>query len=1173
MNIFISYNSNDSSLVHEVVERLKGMNNQIRINAKIFLDRDDLIGGQNWVKTLQEALDDCDTGIVFIGEDGIGNWQNKEVLALLNKYDQSKGEFRIIPVIIRDCKTGQLQKNMPWFLADMQWVELEHATDSIALERIVDSIAGQESIYGPISYDVCPYKGLDFFEVKDAPFFFGRTFDTNWIFYKKLQLGLKFGTRFLALVGDSGSGKSSFARAGILANIKAGRFARSRNWKQIIFSPEDNPLLKLSAVLQASAIIEDAKRMEEDALSDGSAFRRALEVYGHRLVVLVDQFEEVITQCKDNCIREAFLKNICEGMKSQYLVCIITLRSDFYAAFSPFREFAELMESSNYTITSLEFNTSGSEWFRYLRNIIQKPARLLNVRVEPILTTQILEDCKTINGVLPALQLALIGLWSKRTDNHYINSADYEMLTNGRGIAGIIESHVNNVCSVLTKGGSDKHAENLIKAIFVRLLEITSNKEDVRKTVNKVALVEELRFQYKQAEVEDMLNRLSGPDVRLVRIKKDGADQNVHWVEVIHEVLIREWEMLRKWVNDRRDAINYKNKLERIIEDDEKVLTGKKLVCAEQWIADHQDLTTLKLNTFVEDCRRRVNKRRNTVMAMSGTFISLVIIIVMLYPVIECSNCTLVNEVVRSNIDENEINSITISDINEIRNLSCFKKLQAVNLQAKTDEDRLSQKDIDLLPRHLTQLSIIGFSTNDTLLKFQAFTNLRSLTLSALEGVRRLDVTNVESMSELNLSGLNEFNSFEEVVGIRSLKNLETLRLEGMYQLLSLKGIEGLKSLKVLALKMLRINELSAVSDLNNLKELELDHLNIGDLQALKSLKQLRELRLVGLPNLGDLRILRHLTENLQSLSLNLHIDSLNDVGFLTNLQELKLQELRVTNLNSLFKLNKLHKLSLSKLENNFTLQGIERFYQLEDLKLLDLQLREFGLLKNLTNLHALEISGIRSLSDLEIVSSLTNLRSLSLADLDINKLSGIQNLNRLRVLNIRNLKISNLSGIDNLNDLESLSLSELRINDLSGISKNLRALHLGYIENVSLGGISNLMNLRALTLSFLTDANLIGIEQLKNMKVLYLDNVSGSRPLSIPKLNPQINLDSLVVLNVKLETLGFLGAGVAVKNLVYNDETVLSSKELKVSVMARDMKRTKFINLTMLRGPFGDKM
>jgi hypothetical protein len=202
-----------------------------------------------------------------------------------------------------------------------------------------------------------PFQGLQYFDEKDADRFFGRE-----MLVAKIVARLA-GTRFLAVIGASGSGKSSVVRAGVIPALR--RSARlvdggmpptdSGQWDIRVFTPSGHPLEALSAsltrdsesVTAASTLRAD---MEQDAHSLVLASRRLLSQNGRKhLLLVIDQFEEIFTQCKQESERLAFLENLLMAVDPadpQPVSVLLTLRADFYAQLSRTERLRELVSQN-----------------------------------------------------------------------------------------------------------------------------------------------------------------------------------------------------------------------------------------------------------------------------------------------------------------------------------------------------------------------------------------------------------------------------------------------------------------------------------------------------------------------------------------------------------------------------------------------------------------------------------------------------------------------------------------------------------------------------------------------------------------------------------------------------------------------------------------------------------
>src|SRR5271165_2953327 len=219
---------------------------------------------------------------------------------------------------------------MPTFLAATTWVEFHNSLDDpTAFHRLICGIRGIEP--GPelgqaIYEGQCPYRGLRVFDVDDAPFFFGREALVQWLLnaLRPAMEGQPV-NRFLAIVGASGSGKSSVARAGLVAALKHDAIPGSASWPVAICRPGPDPLESLAVVLSrtvnvglgAPALAELIAEFQKNEKTLHLIARQSLpeNAPDKRLMVVVDQFEEVFTLCRKEELREALIRNLLYAAK------------------------------------------------------------------------------------------------------------------------------------------------------------------------------------------------------------------------------------------------------------------------------------------------------------------------------------------------------------------------------------------------------------------------------------------------------------------------------------------------------------------------------------------------------------------------------------------------------------------------------------------------------------------------------------------------------------------------------------------------------------------------------------------------------------------------------------------------------------------------------------------
>jgi len=407
----------------------------------------------------------------------------------------------------------------------------------------------------PSESDICPYKGLRYFDCneEDPKYFYGRRALTDQLLDRVRQ------SNFVAIVGASGSGKSSVLRAGLLHQLKQGRrLSGSDQWKICIILPGEHPLQALAQAFvdpEASALdrAEQLGKAEGLLKAGVDGLRRLLQVSGaSRVVLVVDQFEEVFTLCHDSTERQQFFECLLGALDITPQLCLIlAMRADFFGKCLE-QEYSGLAQRIQQNLVSVT-PMSAAE----LETAILEPARLVNLTVEPELVRQIIQDVANEPASLPLMQYALTELWKQRSDNQ-LKLSPYIQLG---GVSGTLQKRATAVYEQLPPD-----QQQTAKHIFLALTQLGDETADTRKRVLKQNLTTP---RYSTEQIDAVVKRLADENLIVTsELVGKGTDQTrLAVVDVAHEALIRHWPLLRQWLEVDRDYLRQKQRIETAAEE------------------------------------------------------------------------------------------------------------------------------------------------------------------------------------------------------------------------------------------------------------------------------------------------------------------------------------------------------------------------------------------------------------------------------------------------------------------------------------------------------------------------------------------------------------------------------------------------------------------------------
>lgn len=364
---------------------------------------------------------------------------------------------------------------------------------------------------------VCPFKGPAPFEVDDAEFFCGR---------ERVVVDLLSrlaGSPFAAVVGGSGVGKSSILRAGLIPALKGGALPGSEGWRVEVVRPGD----------------------ELDARRDG------------RVVLVVDQLEEIFTLCSDEDERERFLGTLVRLVRdaARRTLVVVSLRADFYGRCADYPALAELLSRNHVLVGAMDRSD--------LWRAIEVPASRAGLEIDRGLVESLVADVVGEPGGLPLLSTTLLELWRRR-DGAKLTLDAYRRTGGVRGA-------VARLAEVAYAELSPAEQETA-RRVFLRLA-LGDGDGVTRRRVHRDELCGD----------HEVVDRLV--DARLLTV-----DEGM--VEVAHEAVLREWPRLQGWLDDDREGRRLHAHLARSARewrgDPAELYRGARLAAAVEWAGRHE---------------------------------------------------------------------------------------------------------------------------------------------------------------------------------------------------------------------------------------------------------------------------------------------------------------------------------------------------------------------------------------------------------------------------------------------------------------------------------------------------------------------------------------------------------------------------------------------------------
>ena len=384
----------------------------------------------------------------------------------------------------------------------------------------------------------CPYRGLSAYQPGDARFFFGREELRDALAGRIARHSWQHGP--LMVLGASGAGKSSLLAAGLIPALHDGRLEQlpgSQGWHAMIVTPGTDPMGMLRSRLGPDARLSAGAHTAES-----------------RLLLIIDQFEELFTQGADPAERVEFaraLRDLCQpdpgGGLPRTLVVAVT-RADFYLECTTVPELAESLEQGPVVI--------GPMTPEQVRAAIERPAREAGAALEPGLADRLLHDLGAgtgpdeVAGSLPLLSHALVRTWQARS-GRTLTLAGYQA---SGGIAHAVEVTAEKVY-----GGLDADGQDVARRILLCLVRVGDSTEDTRRRVplaELIAAAGDGAGHLARRVIDELVSE------RLVEAGGTPGDpRDAASAQIAHEALLRAWPRLREWIRQDRDWLSARQSL------------------------------------------------------------------------------------------------------------------------------------------------------------------------------------------------------------------------------------------------------------------------------------------------------------------------------------------------------------------------------------------------------------------------------------------------------------------------------------------------------------------------------------------------------------------------------------------------------------------------------------
>jgi WD40 repeat protein len=606
--VFISYSTKDRELALRLFEDLNAQLNPEGVT--VWMDKHGLkVGSPNWEIDIRAAIRDSYTVVYVASPDALNSPYVGGELSISEAY-----KLKIYPIWVR----GELwQDCVPLRLIQTQYADARMEPGEAfpgrkygdAINQLVSQLLGKEStaripdkeeFQAALASHITPtpdarpnpYKGLEAFSEEDASYFFGRdAFVAELIQALKIQLQEKK-PRFLAVIGPSGSGKSSVVQAGLIPALRTSdKLPGSKQWVYLNpIKPGGTPLTELANELRRALNAQlrqdrSVTNLKQDLYDDSRGLSRVAKDFKSPVVIYIDQFEELFTQTTDEAERRQFIdllvKAAGETDSDSQVIIIVTMRAAFLEKVMTYRDLTLNRQMTLGVLfkDSLHTHSLYPMTMPELRDAIALPARKSGLQMDDKdrLIGDLAFEMYRQPGALPLLQFLLFRLVEQNPG--YLTREAYDR---SDGVQDALDGYAEGVFQALP---SESHRQ-LARDLFLRLITLDEMDQEAsrqRVTVASLALEGKQPGQTLHEVVAAFVD---------ARLLTQGEMSDQPTVEISHEILIHKWKRLQKWLEDNREFIIFQRALRQDVKgwhdggrSPSYLYTGLKLDKALDWFS------------------------------------------------------------------------------------------------------------------------------------------------------------------------------------------------------------------------------------------------------------------------------------------------------------------------------------------------------------------------------------------------------------------------------------------------------------------------------------------------------------------------------------------------------------------------------------------------------------